>query len=39
MKRILSITLAMLLLVSLFSGIGVSAAETVLFSDDFESYE
>lgn len=39
MKRILTITLAMLLLVSLFSGISISAAETVLFEDDFESYE
>ena len=29
MKRFLSVTLAMLMLVSLFSGIGVSAAETV----------
>jgi len=39
MKRFLSVTLAMLMLVSLFSGIGVAAAETVLFEDDFESYE
>ncbi len=39
MKRFLSITLAMLMLVSLFSGIGVAAAETILFEDDFESYE
>ncbi len=39
MKKLLSIMLALTLAITLFSGIGVSAAETVLFEDDFESYE
>ncbi|MBQ4159653.1 MAG: DUF2334 domain-containing protein [Clostridia bacterium] len=39
MKKLLSITLSLMLLVSLLGGLGATAAETVLFEDNFEGYE